>query len=85
MLRYGNGGETVIEIVSKGRDTGVRVTFTDCGPEIADIGRAMEDGYTTGRSMGLGLPGAKRLASEFDIQSELGKGTRITILKWANG
>jgi serine/threonine-protein kinase RsbT len=45
----------------------------------------MEDGYTTGRSMGLGLPGAKRLASEFDIQSELGKGTRITILKWANG
>jgi serine/threonine-protein kinase RsbT len=82
MLRYGNGGETVIEIVSKGRDTGVRVTFTDCGP---DIGLAMEDGYTTGRSMGLGLPGAKRLVSEFDIQSELGKGTRITILKWANG
>lgn len=85
MLRYGNGGETTIEIVSKGRDNGVRVTFCDKGPGIADIQKAMQDGYSTGKSLGLGLPGAKRLVSEFDIQSEVGKGTRVTILKWANG
>lgn len=85
MLRYGNGGITVVEIVTKGRDTGVRVTFTDKGPGIADIPLAMQDGYSTGKSMGLGLPGTKRLVNEFDIKSELGIGTTVTITKWANG
>jgi len=85
MLRYGNGGVTIVEIVTKGRDTGVRVTFTDQGPGIADIPLAMQDGYSTGKSMGLGLPGTKRLVNEFDIKSELGIGTTVTITKWANG
>ena len=85
MLRYGNGGTVLIEVVSRGRDNGIRLTFKDEGPGIADIPTAMKDGYSTGKSLGLGLPGAKRLVNEFDIKSETGKGTKITILKWANG
>ncbi|PWK80058.1 serine/threonine-protein kinase RsbT [Mucilaginibacter oryzae] len=85
MLRYGNGGEVLIEVVSRGRDNGIRLTFKDDGPGIADIGMAMKDGYSTGKSLGLGLPGTKRLVNEFEIKSEVGKGTKVTILKWANG
>lgn len=85
MLRYANGGETLIEVISKGRENGVRITFSDKGPGIADISLAMKDGYTTGKSLGLGLPGAKRLVSEFDIKSMLGNGTTVTIVKWKNG
>lgn len=85
MLRYGNGGMCLVEIVSRGRDNGVRLTFTDTGPGIADIPQAMQDGFSTGRSLGLGLPGAKRLVNEFDIKSKLGEGTTVMILKWANG
>lgn len=85
MLKYAKGGIVNIEVVSKGRETGVRLIFIDKGPGIADIKLAMQDGYSTGKSLGLGLPGTKRLVSEFDIQSELGKGTTITITKWKNG
>jgi serine/threonine-protein kinase RsbT len=85
MLRYGNGGEVLIEIVSRGRDNGIRLTFADKGPGIADVSLAMKDGFSTGKSLGLGLPGTKRLVNEFDIKSELGKGTCITVIKWANG
>ncbi|OOQ61529.1 anti-sigma regulatory factor [Mucilaginibacter pedocola] len=85
MLRYGGGGEILIEVVSRGRDNGIRLTFSDKGPGIADIAMAMKDGYSTGKSLGLGLPGTKRLVNEFDIKSELGKGTKVVILKWANG
>jgi len=85
MLIYAKGGKVLIEVVSRGRDNGVRLTFKDQGPGIKDINLAMKDGFTTGKSLGLGLPGAKRLANEFAIQSELGKGTTITIIKWANG
>jgi serine/threonine-protein kinase RsbT len=85
MLRYGNGGQVLIEVVTRGRDSGIRLTFKDQGPGIADISMALKDGFSTGKSLGLGLPGAKRLVNEFDIKSELGKGTIVTILKWANG
>jgi len=85
MLRYANGGNVLIEVVSRGRDNGIRLTFKDEGPGIADIGVAMKDGFSTGKSLGLGLPGTKRLVNEFEIKSELGKGTKVTILKWANG
>ena len=85
MLNYAKGGKIRIEIVSKGRDNGIRLTFADTGPGIKDIGMAMKDGYSTGKSLGLGLPGAKRLVNEFNIQSEAGKGTTITIIKWSNG
>ena len=85
MLKYGNGGNTVIEVVSKGRENGIRLSFIDKGPGIKDVELAMKDGYSTGRSLGLGLPGAKRLVSEFDIKSAVGKGTTVTITKWKNG
>ncbi|PWG80443.1 anti-sigma regulatory factor [Pararcticibacter amylolyticus] len=85
MLKYGNGGETYIEIVSRGRDTGIRLTFKDKGPGIADISLAMQDGFSTGKSLGLGLPGTRRLVNEFDIKSEIGKGTTVSIIKWVNG
>jgi serine/threonine-protein kinase RsbT len=85
MLNYANGGKIRIEIVSRGRDNGIRLTFVDTGPGIKDIGLAMKDGWSTGRSLGLGLPGTKRLVNEFNIQSETGKGTTVTIIKWSNG
>jgi serine/threonine-protein kinase RsbT len=85
MLNYAKGGKIRIEIVSRGRDNGIRLTFVDSGPGISNIDLAMKDGYSTGKSLGLGLPGAKRLVNEFDIQSEAGKGTTVTIIKWSNG
>ena len=85
MLRYANGGSCLIEVVSSGRNNGVRLTFSDNGPGIPDISAAMRDGFSTGKSLGLGLPGTKRLVNEFDIQSKVGEGTKVTILKWANG
>lgn len=85
MLRYANGGNVLIEVVSQGRENGIRLTFTDKGPGIQDIKAAMKDGFSTGKSLGLGLPGAKRLVSEFDIKSEVGEGTTVIITKWKNG
>lgn len=85
MLKYGKGGLVRIEVVNQGRENGIRLIFADQGPGIADIDMAMKDGYSTGRSMGLGLPGTKRLVSEFNIQSVVGKGTTVTIIKWKNG
>ncbi|RYZ58494.1 MAG: anti-sigma regulatory factor [Chitinophagaceae bacterium] len=85
MLKYAGGGTALIEVVSKGRENGVRLTFLDKGPGIKDIPLAMKDGYSTGKSLGLGLPGAKRLVSEFDLKSAVGKGTTVTIIKWKNG
>jgi len=85
MLRYANGGSCLIEVVSSGRNNGVRLTFSDKGPGIPDIAAAMRDGFSTGKSLGLGLPGTKRLVNEFEIKSKVGEGTQVTILKWANG
>jgi serine/threonine-protein kinase RsbT len=85
MMRYANGGSCLIEVVSSGRINGIRLTFEDKGPGIPDIAAAMRDGFSTGKSLGLGLPGAKRLVNEFDIKSKVGEGTIVMILKWANG
>jgi serine/threonine-protein kinase RsbT len=85
MIRYANGGVCLVEIVSSGRNNGVRITFEDKGPGIPDIVAAMRDGFSTGKSLGLGLPGAKRLVNEFNIESKVGAGTKVVILKWANG
>jgi len=85
MLKYANGGSVVIEIISGERDNGIRLTFDDKGPGIKDIALALKDGFSTGKSLGIGLPGAKRLVSEFDIKSVVGKGTVVTIIKWKNG
>ena len=85
MLKYAKGGKVLIEVISKGRENGIRLVFRDEGPGIPDIGLAMKDGYSTGKSLGLGLPGTKRLVSEFNIETEIGKGTTVTIIKWKNG
>ncbi|HVW86979.1 MAG TPA: anti-sigma regulatory factor [Bryobacteraceae bacterium] len=79
---YGGGGTTVIESVENGVKRGVRVTFEDHGPGIADINLAMKDGYSSGGGLGLGLSGAKRLSNDFEIQSNPGEGTRVTITRW---
>jgi serine/threonine-protein kinase RsbT len=85
MLKYAGGGSVLMEVISKGRENGIRLTFSDRGPGIPDIKQAMKDGFSTGKSLGLGLPGTKRLVSEFQIESEVGKGTTVTITKWKNG
>jgi len=85
MLRYAGSGTTLIEVISKGRENGIRLTFEDKGPGIKDIPLAMKDGYSTGKSLGLGLPGTRRLVNEFEIKSTPGKGTTVIIIKWKNG
>jgi serine/threonine-protein kinase RsbT len=85
MLKYAEGGDITIEVVSKGRENGIRLIFRDEGPGIDNVQLAMKDGFSTGKSLGLGLPGAKRLVNDFNIRSELNKGTVVTIIKWANG
>lgn len=79
---YGKGGDMSVEIVRDGVRDGLRVVFEDRGPGIADIDRALEDGFSTGGSMGLGLPGAQRLVDEFAVTSTVGVGTRVTIVRW---
>ena len=81
-LEYGGGGELLIQTLRDGIRRGLRLTFTDQGPGISDIPRALADGYTTGGGLGLGLSGAKRLSNEFDIQSTPGKGTRVMLGRW---
>ena len=82
VLRYGGGGVAELEQISRNGVMGVRVTFIDQGPGIADLELALTDGYTTGGGMGLGLSGARRLSDEFDVDSAPGKGTTVTITKW---
>ena len=81
-LDYGGGGTVLIETVATGMRAGLRLVFEDKGPGIPDMERALTDGYTTGNGLGLGLSGAKRLCNEFDIWSEPGQGTRVTLTKW---
>src|SRR5262245_53445005 len=80
---YAGSGEVVIEVVrdADGR-RGVRVIARDEGPGIEDLDRALTDGYTTGGGLGLGLPGARRLVDEFEIQTTPGQGTTVTLVKW---
>jgi serine/threonine-protein kinase RsbT len=85
MLKYAGGGLVIIEVISMGRDSGIRLTFQDKGPGIENISLAMKDGFSTGKSLGIGLPGTKRLVNEFDIKSIVGEGTTVTIIKWKNG
>ena len=81
-VQYGGGGHLTIEGVEQGGRRGLRLTFEDQGPGIADVEMAMRDGYTTGGGLGLGLGGARRLANEFYIQSRPGEGTRVTVVRW---
>ncbi len=81
-IDYGRGGEVHIEAVEQGMRRGVRLTFIDQGPGIPDIETALRDGFTSGKGLGLGLGGAKRLSNEFHIESTVGHGTRVQITRW---
>jgi serine/threonine-protein kinase RsbT len=82
ILTHAGTGMVTIETLQDPGRTGIRLTFADQGPGIADVDRAMQDGYTSGRGMGMGLPGARRLAHEFSIETEPGRGTSVTIAMW---
>ena len=81
-LDYGGGGAVRFEMIQEGIKRGLRLVFEDQGPGIADIEQALTDGYTSGKGMGLGLGGAKRLVNAFEIASRVGEGTRVTITRW---
>jgi serine/threonine-protein kinase RsbT len=79
---YGGGGTLKWEVLLEGVKRGVRLSFLDSGPGIANIELALTDGWTSGHGMGLGLSGARRLVNEFDIESTVGVGTRVTVTRW---
>jgi serine/threonine-protein kinase RsbT len=81
-LIYGGGGEMKWETLGDGAKGGVRLAFVDQGPGIPDLGQAMTDGWSSGSGLGLGLTGARRLVNEFEIESTVGAGTRVTITRW---
>lgn len=81
-LEHGKGGELELAVVENGIRKGLRLTFSDKGPGIADVKQALTDGFTTGHGMGLGLGGSKRLMNEFEIDSKPGSGTTVTVIRW---
>jgi serine/threonine-protein kinase RsbT len=80
---YAGEGEVLLRVIERGGRQGVEVLASDEGPGIADLELAMQDGYTTGKGLGLGLPGARRLVDEFELQTAVGSGTSIRLVKWA--
>lgn len=82
IVDYAGRGEIEFSLVRDGGSRGIVVVARDEGPGIADVALAMQDGYSTKKSLGLGLPGARRLMDEFDVQSEAGRGTTVTMKKW---
>ena len=81
-VTHGGGGICRVEIISNDIRSGLKLTFEDQGPGIPDIDLALKDGYSTGSGMGLGLSGSKRLVNEFEIASNVGEGTRVTVTRW---
>jgi serine/threonine-protein kinase RsbT len=81
-LDHGRGGEMRIEVVNGLSRVGLKLVFEDRGPGIPDIEAALKDGFTTASGMGLGLGGSKRLVNEFNIETEVGKGTKVTVVRW---
>jgi serine/threonine-protein kinase RsbT len=81
-IKYGDGGEVLLDVLEDGFKRGVGLLFIDNGPGIPDLDKALRDGYTTGGGLGLGLGGSKRLVDEFDIDTRPGEGTAVSIVKW---
>jgi serine/threonine-protein kinase RsbT len=81
-LEHGGGGHAEIEVCTDGSRRGVRMRFVDTGPGIPDVEQALRDGFTTGKGLGLGLGGSRRLVSEFDVESSPGRGTKVTVVRW---
>lgn len=82
IVEYAKEGEVTITLINDGHKKGVEIVATDRGPGIPDVSTVMRDGYSTGKGLGIGLPGARRLMDEFEIASEIGKGTTVTMKKW---
>jgi serine/threonine-protein kinase RsbT len=81
-LVYGGGGEMRWEVLSQGARQGLRLHFEDKGPGIPDVAQAMTDGWTSGKGLGMGLSGSKRLVNEFEIRTAVGEGTVVSITRW---
>jgi serine/threonine-protein kinase RsbT len=81
-IDYGGGGVARFELIMEGSRRGLRISFEDQGPGIPDVAKALTDHFTTGKGLGLGLGGAKRLVNEFDISSRPGEGTRVVLTRW---
>jgi serine/threonine-protein kinase RsbT len=81
-LRHGGGGRAEVQPVSNGRRNGLRITFVDSGPGIADVERAFTDGFSSGGGLGLGLSGSRRLMDEFELITDAGAGTTVIAVKW---
>jgi serine/threonine-protein kinase RsbT len=79
---YGGGGDMEWEILDNGAKAGLQLRFRDQGPGIPDMSLALKDGWTSGKGMGLGLSGSKRLVHDFDIETEVGKGTCVSVTRW---
>lgn len=81
-LIHGGGGSATVEVVTRGARQGVRASFRDGGPGIPDLALALADGWSSGSGLGLGLSGSRRLVDEFDLDTEVGRGTTVTVVKW---
>lgn len=81
-LEHGGGGTARLELVTENGRRGIRLVFEDRGPGIPDLAQALRDGYSSGSGLGLGLGGARRLVNQFEIHSQAGEGTRVTIVRW---
>jgi serine/threonine-protein kinase RsbT len=82
IVEYAKEGEAVISLINDGPRQGIQIVLSDEGPGIPDTSTVMRDGFSTGRGLGIGLPGARRLMDDFEIVSEVGRGTTITMKKW---
>lgn len=82
IVKYARSGEIFLSVIQENERQGLLIVARDEGPGIADVALAMQDGYSTSNSLGLGLPGARRLMDEFEIESAVGKGTVVTMKKW---
>jgi serine/threonine-protein kinase RsbT len=81
-IDHGGGGKMHISSITEVGKRGLRLVFEDQGPGIADIKLALQDGYSTGGGLGMGLPGSKRLSNEFSVETAPGKGTKVTLVRW---
>lgn len=82
ILEYASHGELILSLLENGSRSGVKIVASDRGPGIADISQVMQDGYSSHKGLGIGLPGTKRLMDEFEIRSKIGNGTTVTMKKW---
>jgi serine/threonine-protein kinase RsbT len=81
-IKYGGGGEVLLERLDDGMREGVALLFIDGGPGIADLDLALTDGYTSGNGLGLGLSGSRRMVDEFEIETRVGEGVAVSVAKW---